>query len=86
MFTYADGCTMSAKKDAFANIGGFIALNNEFPGQALCCELYLNGGIRGCEIGTLMFGKKDEDGKDLPATMELVRLAFPAEGLYPSSF
>ncbi len=165
MFSYADGCTMSAKKDAFANIGGFIALHDEgvaqkirnlliltegfatygglagrdldaiavglheivqedylyyrlrtveyigeklidngisivrptgghalyidakafypqipfdeFPGQALCCELYLNGGIRGCEIGTLMFGSKSEDGTDLPAAMELVRLAFP---------
>ncbi len=165
MFSYTDGCTMSAKKDAFANIGGFIALNdeavtgkirnlliltegfatygglagrdldaiavgleeiidedylryrlrtveyigeklmdngiaivrptgghalyidarsfypdipfNEFPGQALCCELYLNGGIRGCEIGTLMFGKRDADGNDIAASMELVRLAFP---------
>lgn len=165
MFSYADGCTMSAKKDAFANIGGFIALHDDevtrkirnlliltegfatygglagrdldaiavgleeivqedylryrlrtveyigeklmdkgisivrptgghalyidakafypqipyhaFPGQALCCELYLHGGIRGCEIGTLMFGKKDKNGKDLPAAMELVRLAFP---------
>jgi tryptophanase len=165
MFSYADGCTMSAKKDAFANIGGFIALNDEevtkktrnlliltegfptyggmtgrdleaiavgleeiiqedylnyrlrtaeylgeillengisivrpagghalyidanafyphipyyeFPGQALCCELYLEGGIRGCEIGTFMFGKKNEDGKDIAAGMELVRLAFP---------
>ena len=165
MFSYADGCTMSAKKDAFANIGGFIALNDEevtkktrnlliltegfptyggmtgrdleaiavgleeiiqedylnyrlrtaeylgeillengisivrpagghalyidanafyphipyyeFPGQALCCELYLEGGIRGCEIGTFMFGKKNEDGKDIAAAMELVRLAFP---------
>jgi tryptophanase len=165
MFSYADGCTMSAKKDAFANIGGFLALNDEgvtqktrnlliltegfptyggmagrdldaiavgleeivqedylkyrlrtveytgdkllekgisivrptgghalyidskafyphipfyeFPGQALCCELYLEGGIRGCEIGTFMFGKKDENGKEIAAAMELVRLAFP---------
>ncbi|MCP3894664.1 MAG: tyrosine phenol-lyase, partial [Bacteroides sp.] len=50
---------------------------SEFPGQALCCELYLKGGIRGCEIGTFMFGKKDESGKDIAASMELVRLAFP---------
>ena len=50
---------------------------DEFPGQALCCELYLKGGIRACEIGTLMFGKKDDEGRDLPASMELVRLAFP---------
>ncbi len=165
MFSHADGCTMSAKKDAFANIGGFIALNDdeatakirnlliltegfatygglagrdldaiavgleeildedylryrlrtveyigeklladgiaivrptgghalyidakafyphipahEFPGQALCCELYLKGGIRSCEIGTLMFGKQDAHGKEIPAAMELVRLAFP---------
>lgn len=165
LFSYADGCTMSAKKDAFANIGGFIALHDEtlalkcrnlliitegfptygglagrdleaiaigleevmdehylqyrirsieylteklvsagvpvmqpagghavyldakgflphipaeqYPGQALVAALYLEGGIRGVEIGSLMFGKYDDHGKLIPAMMELVRLAIP---------
>ena len=165
MFSYADGCTMSAKKDAFANIGGFLAMNNldlaiqcrnlliitegfttygglagrdleaiaiglqevmdehylqyrirsmeyltnklidagvpvmqpagghavyldakeflphvpvdQYPGQSLVCALYEEGGIRAVEIGSLMFGKYDEQGKLVPATLELVRLAIP---------
>ena len=166
MFSYSDGCTMSAKKDAIANIGGFLCTNspdlaqeqknlliltegfptygglagrdleaieiglrevlnedyleyriqsttylgnrltalnipillppgghaiyidcmkflphipqNQFPGQALACELYLEAGIRSSEIGSVMFGKKDKKtGKDLLAKMELVRLAIP---------
>lgn len=165
LFSYADGCLMSAKKDAFANIGGFLALRNkelalqcrnlliitegfptygglagrdleaisiglqevleehylqyrirsieyltqklaaagvpvmqpagghavyldakaflphipveQYPGQALVCALYLEGGIRSVEIGSLMFGKYDADGKLIPATLELVRLAIP---------
>ncbi|MDE3143045.1 MAG: tryptophanase [Bacteroidota bacterium] len=165
LFSYADGCTMSAKKDAFANIGGFLAMNDEtlamkcrnlliitegfptygglagrdldaiaiglkevmeedylkyrirsieyigdkldavgvpyikptgghavyldakaflphippheFPGQTLCGELFIEGGVRGVEIGTVMFGKYDADGKTIPAPMELVRLAIP---------
>lgn len=165
MFSYADGCTMSAKKDAFANIGGFIALRDEalalrcrnllvitegfttygglagrdleaiaiglqevmdehylqyrirsieyltekltaagvpvmqpagghavyidakaflphippeqYPGQALVGALYTEGGIRGVEIGSLMFGKYDQEGHLIPAMMELVRLAIP---------
>ena len=165
LFSYADGCTMSAKKDAFANIGGFLALHNEalalecrniliitegfptygglagrdleaiaiglnevmdenylryrirsieyltnklidagvpvmqpagghalyidakeflnhipvnqYPGQALVCALYVEGGIRGVEIGSLMFGKYDENHQLIPAQLELVRLAIP---------
>ncbi len=165
MFSYADGCTMSAKKDAFANIGGFLAMNDEnlynlcrnlliitegfetygglagrdleaiaqgfeeileepylqyrirstwylgeklinggvpiiqpvgghaiyidakeflshipvdqYPGQALVSELYRLGGIRSVEIGSVMFGKYDKNGKLIPAEMELVRLAIP---------
>jgi len=165
MFSYADGLTMSAKKDALVNIGGFLALNDEklaaecrnvlivtegfptygglagrdleaiaqgleeildenylsyrirtieylgeklqkvgvpillptgghavyidasrfcdhlsathFPGQAIACELYLKGGIRGCEIGSVMFGKYDDKGRLISPDMELVRLAIP---------
>ncbi|MDP2303408.1 MAG: tryptophanase [Ignavibacteria bacterium] len=165
IFSYADGVTMSAKKDALVNIGGFLALNDEelamkcrnllivtegfptygglagrdleavaqgleevvdehylqyrirsveylgeklvnagvpiieppgghaiyidakrflpdvppeqFPGQSVTCELYIEGGIRGCEIGSVMFGKYDAAGKLTPPPMELVRLAIP---------
>ncbi|MBO9202519.1 MULTISPECIES: tryptophanase [Niastella] len=165
LFSYADGCTMSAKKDAFANIGGFLAMHNQqlaqqcrnlliitegfttygglagrdleaiaiglkevmeeqylqyrirsieylteklsaagvpvmqpagghavyidakeflphipveqYPGQALVCALYAEGGVRSVEIGSLMFGKYDADRKLIPAQMELVRLAIP---------
>jgi tyrosine phenol-lyase len=48
-----------------------------FPAQALACALYLEGGIRGVEIGTLMFGRRGPAGEFLPAPMELVRLAMP---------
>jgi tryptophanase len=165
MFSYADGATMSAKKDALVNIGGFLALNDEdlamkcrnllivtegfptygglagrdleavaqgleevvdehyleyrirsveylgeklvaagvpiieppgghaiyidakrflpdlppdqYPGQSIVCELYLEGGVRAVEIGSVMFGKYDKHGKLIPAMMELVRMAIP---------
>jgi tryptophanase len=48
----------------------------EYPGQALALALYREGGIRGCEIGTVMFGMHP-DGSESPAPMELVRLAIP---------
>lgn len=50
---------------------------DHYPGQALVCELYLNGGIRSVEIGSVMFGKYDTHKKLIPASMELVRLAIP---------
>ena len=50
----------------------------ELPAQSLACELYLEGGVRGVEIGTLMFGLADPDGcPHTPAPHELVRLALP---------
>lgn len=49
----------------------------QYPGQALVCELYRLGGIRCCEIGSVMFGKYDAEGRLVPAARELVRLAIP---------
>jgi tryptophanase len=165
MFSLADGCWMSAKKDALVNIGGFLAINDDelatkcrnmliltegfptygglagrdleamaqglsevleedymryrirsveflgehldqagvpiflppgghaiyidakrflpnvppqaFPGQALLAELYLEGGVRAVEIGSVMFGRWGQDGRFIGATNELVRLAIP---------
>ena len=51
---------------------------HEYPAQALAVELYRNGGVRGVEIGTVMFGRPGPDGSpDQAAPMELVRLAIP---------
>ena len=47
-----------------------------YPGQALACALYLEGGVRSCEIGTVMFGLHP-DGTETPAAIDLVRLAIP---------
>ncbi len=165
MFSYADGATMSAKKDGMSNTGGFLATNDDslaekarvnliitegfptygglarrdlealavgfeealdekyleyrigqvaylgdllikagvpilvptgghavylnaklfaphilpehFPGQSIACDIYLEGGIRSCEIGSVMFGKKTPDGRHIPPPMELVRMAIP---------
>jgi tyrosine phenol-lyase len=59
--------------------------SHQFPGQALVCELYLNEGIRSCEIGSVMFGK-EVNGKFQPSAMELVRLAFPRRVYTQSHF
>jgi tryptophanase len=164
MFSLADGCTMSAKKDGLANIGGFLAMNDDlwaercrnlliltegfptygglagydleavargleevveepylryrirstqylherlvaagvpviqpagghavyidarsllphiaplqYPGIALLNALYVEAGIRGVEIGTVMFGRQ-HDGTEKAPAMDLVRLAIP---------
>ncbi|MGC1419194.1 MAG: tryptophanase [Acidimicrobiales bacterium] len=47
-----------------------------YPGQALAIALYQAGGIRSCEIGSVMFARQP-DGSEAPAAMELVRLAIP---------
>ncbi len=174
MFSLADGCLVSAKKDGLANIGGFIALHDErwveaarnllilgegfptygglagrdleaiavgleevvhedylryrlrtaeymgekllaggvsiveptgghavyldardflphlrpedYPAWSLCNALYLEGGIRGVEIGSVMFGKRLDDGTETYHAMELVRLAFPRRVYTQSHF
>ncbi len=48
----------------------------QYPGQALAVALYEVGGVRSCEIGTVMFGRQP-DGREIPARYDLVRLAIP---------
>jgi tryptophanase len=48
----------------------------QYPGQSLAVALYEHGGIRTCEIGTVMFGLRP-DGAEVAADMDLVRLAMP---------
>jgi len=60
--------------DAKSLLGHIAPL--EYPGQALAVALYEVGGIRSCEIGSVMFGRQP-DGTEKPAAMELVRLAIP---------
>ncbi|UCD95431.1 MAG: tryptophanase [Candidatus Zixiibacteriota bacterium] len=64
----------------FINAGKFLPHipPEQFPGQSLTVELYREGGIRGVEIGSIMFGGEDpETGKKYNAPKELVRLAVP---------
>lgn len=49
----------------------------EYPGQALVCDLYTQGGIRCVEVGSVMFGRYGQQGNLIPAKNELVRLAIP---------
>ena len=48
----------------------------QYPGQVLSVALYEIGGVRACEIGTVMFGRQP-DGSEVPARYDLVRLAMP---------
>ena len=50
--------------------------DHEYPAWTLSLVLYLEGGIRACEIGSVMFGRQP-DGSETPAALDLVRLAFP---------
>lgn len=50
---------------------------SEFPAQLLAVEAYIEGGVRGVEIGTLLADRDPNTGNDRPAKMELLRLAIP---------
>ncbi len=174
MFSYADGATMSCKKDGLANIGGFLICNDDkwaeqfrnllilregfptygglagrdleviavglmealeydyqvyrhatieylsqkllkmglpivrpsgghavfldakkmlpdmdplsYPGIGVVNALYIEGGVRGVELGSVMFASKNKDGKEVPSPLELVRLAFPRRVYTQSHF
>ena len=63
----------------FVNAGEFLSHipYYEFPGQALAVELYIEAGIRGCDIGSYMMGNDPDTGKQIKSQFEFTRLAVP---------
>ena len=57
-----------------------------YPGIGVVNALYIEGGVRGVELGSMMFAGRDENGKEKPSPLELVRLAFPRRVYSQSHF
>ncbi|MFO7912412.1 MAG: beta-eliminating lyase-related protein [Desulfotignum sp.] len=58
----------------------------QYPGIGIVNALYTQGGVRGVELGSVMFGAFDENGKETASPLELVRLAFPRRVYTQSHF
>ena len=80
-----EGCTMSAKKDALVNIGGFLDAKaclphldqDVYPAQTLAAELYLDSGVRAMERGNVSSGRDPKTGLNRRPRLEHVRLTIP---------
>lgn len=72
----------------FLDAGKFLPniSSSQYPGIGIVNALYVEGGIRGVELGSVMFGQKDKDGNEIASPLELVRLAFPRRVYTQSHF